>query len=1176
MDCLQTMLYQDKRCSEIRNHLKNRNTSVLVNGCIDTQKCHFIHTIGQEYPYRIILTYSESKAKEIYEDYRFFDREVYLYPSKDVLFYSADIHSNTIVKKRIEIIQKLMENTNMTIVMTIDGAMDCFLGIDYLKRFVKKIHIGEKLPLEHMKEQLIELGYENVSMVSGYGQFAIRGGILDIFPLTEETPYRIELWDDEVDSIRSFDVDSQRSIENVDSFTIYPATEYIITKEQLEQGLEKIEEEYKKVSQVLKEEGKEEAYERLRRNISEVKEEIRELQTVVGIDSYLPFFCEKTGSFLDEFYGKGALFFLDEPMRMWEHSNAYELEFRESMKSRLEGGYILPSQSDILFSAEQVFGKIARNPVVLLSSIIQNFPFIKPSMELFFDVKSLNSYGNRFEELVEDLRQYRKKEYQVLLVSPSSARAKRLAQDIREYDVAVTYQEKLEGFVDKGEIISVQGHLSHGFEYPSLKFVVISESDIFTAREQKKKSAKKKTTYSGSKIHNFTDLAVGDYVVHENHGLGIYKGIEKMEVDHITKDYICIEYEGGSQLFILASQLDLIQKYSSASARKPKLNKLGGSEWGKAKKKARSQIKDIAKELVELYALRQSQSGYAFSKDSIWQQEFEELFPYEETKDQLDAIAATKADMESNRMMDRLICGDVGYGKTEVAIRAAFKAVLDGKQVVYLVPTTILAQQHYNTFVERMKNFPVHVHMLSRFRTPAQQKQTIEGLKNGSVDIVVGTHRVLGKGIEYKDLGLLIIDEEQRFGVSHKEKIKQLKKNIDVLSLSATPIPRTLHMSMIGIRDMSVLEEPPVDRKAVQTYVLEYNDEIVKEAIQRELNRGGQVYYVYNRVNNIDEVTSHIASLLPEARVNFAHGQMSERQLEKVMFEFINGEIDVLVSTTIIETGLDISNVNTMIIHDANHLGLSQLYQLRGRVGRSNRSSYAFLMYRKDTMLQETAEKRLQAIREFTDLGSGFKIAMRDLEIRGAGNLLGAEQSGHMEAIGYDLYCKMLNDAVLHLKGEKEEKEEFETTLDLNVNAFIPPTYVRNEMQKLELYKRIASIENEEEYEDMTDEIMDRYGELPVAVRNLLKVALLKAKAHAVFIQQIDQKNGFLTFKMYEKAEIDVNKIEPLLSQEEYRNKLKFDMGKRSFIYQQKGMLKKDLLGMVEKMIEDIGKLKQE
>ena len=648
--------------------------------------------------------------------------------------------------------------------------------------------------------------------------------------------------------------------------------------------------------------------------------------------------------------------------------------------------------------------------------------------------------------------------------------------------------------------------------------------------------------------------------------------MEKIESDGITKDYINIEYKDASNLFVPASQLELIQKYSNLSARKPKLNKLGGTEWEKTKSRVRSQVQIAAQDLVKLYAERQAKEGYAYGKDTVWQKEFEELFPYEETEDQLSAIEDTKRDMESHRIMDRLICGDVGYGKTEVAIRAAFKAVMDSKQVVYLVPTTILAQQHYNSFKERMEHYPVEIAMLSRFCTPKEQKRIFDGLKNGTIDIVIGTHKVLSKNIKYKNLGLLIIDEEQRFGVKQKEKIKQLKKDVDVLALSATPIPRTLHMSLAGIRDMSVLEVPPVDRRAIQTYVMEYNEELVREAIERELGRGGQVYYVYNRVNNIDEVAAGLQLLLPNATVEYAHGQMGERQLETIMSGFINKEIDVLVSTTIIETGLDIPNVNTMIIQDAQLFGLSQLYQLRGRVGRSNRTAYAFLMYRRNSILKEEAEKRLKAIREFTDLGSGFKIAMRDLEIRGAGNLLGAEQSGHMESVGYDLYCKMLNEAVLTMKGEQQEVDTFTTSIDLSIDAYIPETYIKSESEKLSWYKRIATIETQEESEDMIEEMTDRYGDTPAPLIRLMDVALLREEAHQAWLLSIEQKGSKILFTMNPRAKVRVEEIDGFLKQ--YRNKMKIKPEANPvFVFESTGIPKKDLLAKVREIIGKIQKL---
>jgi transcription-repair coupling factor (superfamily II helicase) len=649
----------------------------------------------------------------------------------------------------------------------------------------------------------------------------------------------------------------------------------------------------------------------------------------------------------------------------------------------------------------------------------------------------------------------------------------------------------------------------------------------------------KKKKHDGKNIASFNELNIGDYVVHESHGLGVYKGIEKIQVEGVEKDYIKIAYANNGNLYVLATQLDRLQKYANQDTeKKPKLNSLGGVEWKKTKAKVTGAVEEVAKELVRLYAIRQKVEGYRFSQDTVWQKEFEEMFPYEETDDQLNAIEDTKKDMESGRVMDRLICGDVGYGKTEVAIRAAFKAVQDGKQVAYLVPTTVLASQHFSTFEERMKGFPVNVGQLSSFRTSAQNKKTIEGLKNGTIDVVIGTHRVLSKDVQFKDLGLLIIDEEQRFGVAHKEKIKELKNNIDVLTLSATPIPRTLHMSLVGIRDMSVLEEPPVDRHPIQTFVTEHNDEMIREAVTRELARNGQVYYVYNKVRDIEERAEYIQNLVPDAVVAYAHGQMDKRMLEKIMYEFVNGEIDVLVSTTIIETGMDIPNCNTMIIENADQFGLSQLYQLRGRVGRSTRTSYAFLMYKRDKMISEVAEKRLSAIKEFSDLGSGFKIAMKDLEIRGAGNVLGKSQHGHMAAVGYDLYCKMLNQAVNNLKGIKNEYS-FETTVDLEVDAYIPASYIKSEYQKLDIYKRIAALETREELSDMKDELSDRYGSIPSCASNLLMVALIKSKAHKIGIMEIKGEtasnpaggasNWRTVMNIYPKADIDSDAIPKLL-----------------------------------------------
>ena len=1057
---------------QIKEKSKTNKGILQVSGCMESQKSHLMYGLSGIAPYRLILAEDERRAREIYEDYRFYDRKVYSYPAKDLLFFQADIHGNLLIRQRMKVIKALLEEKELTVVTSIDGCMDFLESLGKIKEQLIHYESDSTVDTEQLKNQLVALGYERVGQVEMPGQFSVRGGIVDIYCLTEENPWRIELWGDEIDSIRSFDPESQRSLENLEELTIYPAVEHIGDKDMV--------------------------------------------------------------SFLDYFPEERTIIFLDEPNRLTEKGGAVEEEYRQSRMHREEkGSRNLPE--NWLCSFEQLQKELNKRNCISVCALEPKQAGWKVREKFYLEVKSISAYNNSFELLVKDLHQYKKQGYRIALLSGSRTRAERLAKDLQEEGLAAFYGQDYDREICPGEIMVVYGHAKKGFEYPLIKFAVMTESDIF-GQEQKKK--KKKKNYSGSRIQDFAELSIGDFVVHEKHGLGIYRGIEKVEVDRIVKDYIKIEYRGGSNLYIPATQLDCLQKYSGADAAKaPKLNKLGTQEWNKTKSKVRGAVKNIAKELVELYAVRQEKEGYVCGPDTVWQREFEEMFPYEETEDQLSAIEDAKRDMESTRIMDRLICGDVGYGKTEVALRAAFKEVQESRQVAYLAPTTILAQQIYNTFVQRMKEFPVRVELLCRFRTPAQQKKAIEDLKKGQVDVIIGTHRILSKDVQFKNLGLLIVDEEQRFGVTHKEKIKQLKKDVDVLTLTATPIPRTLHMSLIGIRDMSVLEEPPMDRMPIQTYVMEYDEETVREAINRELRRGGQVYYVYNRVTDIADVALRIAKLMPDARVDFAHGQMSERELENVMYSFVNGDIDVLVSTTIIETGLDISNVNTMIIHDSDRYGLSQLYQLRGRIGRSNRTAYAFLMYRKNVMLKETAEKRLAAIREYTDLGSGFKIAMRDLELRGAGNLLGAQQHGHMNAVGYDLYCKMLNEAVKEAKGI-HTMEDFETSVDLNVDAYIPDSYISNEFQKLDIYKRIAGIETQQDYDDMLEELLDRFGEPGKAVLNLLAIAKLKAIAHQGYVTEIKQTGKTVRFTLYEKARLNTEGFPALM--QKYRRGLQF------------------------------------
>lgn len=1171
METLFAPLGELEEYDQLIRGIKQGEFPVQLIGCMDTQESHMIYGTGRDKRIRLVITHNEVRAKELVEDLKLYDHDVMYYPAKDFIFYSADVHGQAIVKERLKVIKRLLEKEPLTVVTTLDGGMDYCLPFERYQE--NRIHVAEEeiLDLEEFKKNLVAIGYENTGQVQKEGEFSVRGGIIDVFPLTEECPYRIELWGDEVDGIRRIDVESQRSVETVSEIEIYPATEIFLEEDRILEGMHRMEEEMQTCVRRFEEEGKKEEASRLRQSVANFRETYEVYHGLVNLESYVSYFTKNVSSFFDYFKGEDVCVYLDEPTRCIEKGEAVEYEFRESMVSRLEKGYILPGQMEVLFSLPVLLKKLSELPLLLMTALDMNVKEFNVRHKYNFQIQAAPSYNNNFSLLAKDILRLKKNGYRVLVLSASGTRAERLCQDLQDYEIPAFYSRDLSHELLPGEVMIGKGTLRKGFEYPNLRFVVMTEGDIFGGVKKKRKKRVKR--YEGAAIHSFNDLKIGDYVVHENHGLGIYEGIEKIEVDHITKDYLKVAYAGGSNLYIPATSLEVLQKYAGSDAAKvPKLNKLNSPEWKKTKTRVKGAVKEIAQELVDLYAKRQAKQGHAFEKDTVWQREFEEVFPYEETEDQLHAIEDTKKDMESIKAMDRLICGDVGYGKTEIAIRAAFKAVMDGKQVAVLVPTTILAGQHYNTFVQRMRDYSVEVGMLSRLRTPKENRETVEKLRKGAIDIVIGTHRLLAKDVVYKDLGLLIVDEEQRFGVTHKEKLKQLKNDIDVLTLTATPIPRTLHMSLVGIRDMSVLEEPPVDRMPIQTFVMEKNDEIVREAILRELGRGGQVYYVYNRVANMDIIAGEVQKLVPEAIVAYAHGQMNERELERTMFAFVNGEIDVLVSTTIVETGLDIPNVNTIIIDEADKLGLSQLYQLRGRVGRSNRTAYAFLMYKRDKMLKEVAEKRLAAIKEFTELGSGFKISMRDLEIRGAGNLLGARQHGHMEAVGYDLYCKMLNEAVKRLKGEKVENDEFETNIDLKMDAFIPADYIPNEFQKLDVYKRIAEIETEPERDDMVDELIDRFGEPPQSVCNLLEIALLKARAHDAYITAIVEKANQIRITMFPQAKVATDKIPDLLAA--YQGKLRFVPETTPyFVYQQK---EEPLLRQLSELVNEMQKIKEE
>lgn len=1128
---------------QLKKDIEEGISPVLASGVLDSQKCHLMYAVKKHLDRPVlIITSNELKAKEIQEDMTFFTgRNAMIYPAKDIIFYTADVHSFDITKQRINVIDALITDQKPIVILTIEALLDKMVKRTVFEKYIMELKVGDILKIDELTQKLTDMGYERTELVEGAGQFAVRGGIIDIFIINMENPIRIEFWDDEIDSIRIIDAYSQRSVEKIEEVRLLPAKELVYQDKQLKEAAEKIKEEYSDLINSIKSKKLTEEEQNLKETIGELLEKFEQQKIFKGAERYINYFYEETVTLLD-YFPKDTLIFWEEPQRIEQKAEIVLSEYRESIKKYIENGKMLPSQANIIFEYNDVLHTCLKFSQIILMTMTQAIRSFSVKSIINFDIRSGSTFEQRIDLLEDDLKYWKQKKYRILVLSGTKAKAENLQREFFNSGIDSVVMDSLERPLVEGEVVIIPGSVQKGFEYQHINFVVVSDKELF-GRERKKKTARKKK--KGSKIESFTDLKLGDYVVHENYGIGIYNGIESKVIDGINKDYIKICFADNGILYVSVDNMDLVQKYIGAEGKTPKLNRIGGQEWGKAKAKVKKAVEDLAKDLVALYSKRQASKGFVYSADTVWQKEFEDRFPYEETEDQLAAIEDVKKDMESAKVMDRLICGDVGYGKTEVAIRAAFKAVQDGKQVAYLVPTTLLAQQHYNTFVQRMKDYPINVGVLSRFRTPKQQKEIIEGLSWGKVDILIGTHRILSKDINFKDLGLVIIDEEQRFGVAHKEKLKKLKENVDVLTLTATPIPRTLHMSLTGIRDMSVLEEPPEERQPIQTYVMRYDTEFIREAILREIGRNGQVFYLYNRVTNIEEVAFRLQKLVPEAVVGFAHGQMTERELENVMSDYINGEIDVLVCTTIIETGLDIANVNTMIIQDADKMGLSQLYQLRGRVGRSNRLAYAYLMYQKDKVLQETAEKRLRVISEFTEFGSGFKIAMKDLEIRGAGNLLGSQQHGHMDTVGYDMYCKILDMAVKEVQGIEVE-EDFETRIEIEISAYIPKSYIKNEEQKLEIYKKIALIRNEQDYYEIQEEIEDRYGNLPKSVQTLLDIALIKAEAHKQDITLISQKKDFAVINYKYDAKADGDRILELIK--DYKGNLLFTSGEISYL----------------------------
>lgn len=1062
-----------------------------------------------------IVVASRARAKSMARDLSFFiSKNIFVLPEDETSFLRYEAKSREDLWKRMAAMKSLLGEEPDVIIAPISACLKKLPPKEHYKDQKIFLQRGKDYDFSQLGDQLVHLGYERFPMINDPGQFSIRGSIVDIFSPDAEEPYRIEFFDQEVESIRSFDPETQRSSIHIKDITVYPATQIPMDIDEFQRVAKKIEKEYE--GYIDKVSGQDSHLSReLEKRKEQLVEAIIEGRNPQTVENYVEYFYPEA-EYLWDYLTEDDIILVDDPERIYEEAKIIEEEGSEELEVLLSMGRAIPKDKNRIKEAK-VFIEFLRDASQeegkpdyhVFTPFSKKIPGVESTSQLR-EIKSRQgpSYNGSLETFAQDLADYHKKGYEIIIACATEERIQNL-KELLDRD-------------SLGDRVSFRlGNLTSGMEFPEEKLLILWDGDIFVTAKQRR--SKKVRPKEGEAIKAFTDLQKGDYVVHESHGVGKFIGMDQLTVEGSKKDYLKIKYAGEDILYIPVEQMDLIQKYIGSEGAAPKINKMSGAEWKRTKANAKAAIADMARELLEISAARKSLPGYSFDKDTTWQIEFEDQFPYEETEDQLRCIQEIKDDMEGPEAMDRLLCGDVGFGKTEVAARAVFKAIAEGKQAAILVPTTLLASQHYHTLKERFERFPFKVEMLSRFRSSSEQKKIVEDLKKGRLDVIIGTHRLLSKDVEFKDLGLLVIDEEQRFGVKHKETMKALRKNVDVLALSATPIPRTLHTSLVGIRSMSLIEDPPEERYPIQTYVLEEDDLAMKEAIEKELRRGGQVYVVYNRVRGIYRVANHLSKLVPDARIAVGHGQMNERELEDVMISFVAGEKDILISTTIIEAGLDIPNVNTILILEADHYGLSQLYQLRGRVGRSNRLAYAYLFYRRGKLLSEAAEKRLKAIKEFTELGAGFKVSMRDLEIRGAGNLIGTEQSGHMITIGYELYVKLVDEAVRALRGEAPQKEREDTPVEIKVNAYISETYIPDEVMKLQMYKKIAELENTQDLKEIREELMDRFGELPQATEELLRISLIRSLSEKLSITRVTEERGFLVFYIAKD-----NPIEPL------------------------------------------------
>lgn len=1162
---LMSPLIESNEFKKINNLLNDRMLPLGIYGVSDSGKSYILNGIYEKSDRSmVIVTNNDIEARKIYEDLSLYSLDVHYLPAKEVVFYNIDAISGDLRWARLKVIKEILNNKKKIVVTSVESLIALYTPIELYKSHSFTLSLQEEVELKTIVQNLVECGYERMEVVEGKGEFSVRGGILDVYPPHYSNPYRVEFFGEEIESIRSFNPESQRSIEQVKSIEIFPAKEIILNQELIENTIKLLKEELQKYEENgIKDK---EVLNKITKIVNDNSERLKETWSFETIDSYINFIFKKPATLFD--YLDNFLFVIDEPERCKGKVESTIYEFQENYKAFLERGDILPSQSKLILDENTVYNLLKSKDLVTLNTLEKRENFIKSVEKVTFNEVVYNSYQGKLELLINDIIEKKEKGYKTVILAGTRPRGERLVETLRENSIESTYKDIIDEIQD-GEVVVTFGNLGKGFEFKELNLSIISDKEVFGESKRKKQKPSKKQKGT-AKIKSFGELKPGDYVVHVNSGIGVYKGIKQINVGGNKRDYLDIEYLKGDKLYVPVEQLDLVQKYIGSEGKMPKVNKLGGNEWQKAKAKVRKSINEIAQDLVKLYATRSTLKGHKFSKDTQWQRQFEDEFPYEETPDQITSLEEIKADMESEKVMDRLLCGDVGYGKTEVAIRAAFKSVMDGKQVAFLVPTTILAEQHYKNLVKRFSGFPIKIDVISRFKSRKEQTQTLKELKEGNIDILIGTHRLVSKDIEFKDLGLLIVDEEQRFGVTQKEKIKNLKKNVDVLTLSATPIPRTLHMSLTGVRDISVIETPPEERYPIQTYVVEQNDQLIRDAILREINRDGQVFFVYNRVESIESMASYIKELVPECNITIIHGQMTERQLETQLIEFMNKETNVLVCTSIIETGIDMPNVNTLIVHDADKMGLSQLYQLRGRVGRSNKVAYAYFVYQKDKILTEVAEKRLKALKDFTELGSGFKIAMRDLEIRGAGNMMGSSQHGHMSNVGYDLYCRMLEDTIKLIKGEID-MEPVETVVDIKVDAFIPSNYIENEIQKIEVYKKIAAIENDEDYQYVKEELEDRYSTIPKSVYNLMDIAYIKSKARSMNIEEIKEKGNEIIFEFQSRERTNKQLFVDLLKS--HKEHILIRLGEKpAFSYRFAEEKKEDLLKVFKEILNRLTK----